>query len=181
MTTIFGVRELGALIRRRGLPARPVTEVQVSEIRSDQFLNPLATLEPPYTSVALAPLVTEWRFTVPYSGMTEFHRFLAANDPFIAEGCGKVMSGVRYCGTYLGAVGQRNVYRTVWGYESWDAQREWTKVVEDPASRLYAAVRTLRSYWTADPHSSQEHFAYAAQVNPADHPFLELTIRAAES
>lgn len=181
MTMTFSSTDIGALIRRRGLPERPVAQVQVSEIRSDQFVNPLATQERKVESVGIAALVTEWRFCVPYEKMQGFHDFLAANEAFIAAGCRSVMSGVSYHGTYLGAVGQRNSYRTLWGYASWEANQEWTKVVEDQSSQLFVAVRTLRSYWVQDPHGAQEHFAYAAQVNPAEHPFINLTIQAARS
>ncbi len=179
MTAPFSTKEIGALIRRRGLPDQPVAAVQVSEIRSDQFVNPLATQERKVEGVALAPLITEWRFTVPYARMQEFHDFLAQNEAFIAAGCQKVMSGVAYHGTYMGAAGQRNSYRTLWGYASWEANQDWAKVVNDPSSQLFAAVRTLRSYWVHDPHGVQEHFAYAAQVNPSKHPFINLTMQAA--
>ncbi len=181
MTAPFSTREIGALIRRRGLPAQPVAEVQVSEIRSDQFVNPLATQERMAAGPGLAPLITEWRFTVPYGNMQEFHDFLARNEAFIAEGCKKVMTGVAYLGTYIGAVGQRNSYRTLWGYDSWEANQQWAKVVDDSSSQLFAAVRTLRAYWVQDPHGAQEHFAYAAIVDPVKHPFINLTIQAAKA
>jgi hypothetical protein len=176
----FGVDKLGAQIRRRGVPARPVVAVQTSEIRSDQFVIPLPTLEPPYTEVAIAQLVIEWSYSVPYQRLREFQAFLAENDPYITEGCKSVMKGVSYHGTYLGAGGQRNLYRTIWGYESLDALREWTKVVGDASSRLFQVVRKLRSYWTADPHGTQQSFVYAADLKIEDYPFLDLTVRSSE-
>jgi hypothetical protein len=181
MVEMFGVEKLGALIRRRGIPQRPVAAVQVSEIRSDQFLDPIPTLETQFQPVAIAPLVIEWQFVVQYQKMAQLQEFLAANEAFIAEGCKRVMSGVSYHGTYLGAAGQRNSYRTLWGYQSWQSLREWTKVVDDSKSQLFEAVRSLRSYWTADAGATQQYFAYAAMIKPTDYPFLDLTIRAATS
>jgi hypothetical protein len=179
MTATFSSRDIGALIRRRGLPAQPVAQVQVSEIRSDQFVHPLPTQESGQ-DVAIAPLITEWRYRVPYTRMQKFHEFLAANEAFIAAGCQKVMAGVSYHGTYMGAVGQRNLYRTVWGYTSWAAHEEWAKVVADQESQLFAAVRRLRKYWVQDRAGTQEHFVHAAQVDPTRHPFINLTILASK-
>jgi hypothetical protein len=45
-------------------------------------------------------------------------------------------------------------------------------------ARLLEVVTELRSYWLSDPESSQEHLAYAANVDISAHPFLSLTVAA---
>jgi hypothetical protein len=172
---------IGALLRRRGLPERPVVGVPVTEIRSDGFLGSVPTLDAGAHGVALAGLILEWEFSLPYHMLPEVLQFLTDNDVFIADSCKKMMTGVTYYGTYVGAVGQRAKFRTIWGYASWDAHNEWSKVVATAGtanSRLYDLMSALRTYWLMDPDGSQEHMAYAANVDIAAHPFLGLTVAA---
>jgi hypothetical protein len=181
MTTIHDAATIGAMLRRRGLPQRPVVGVPVTEIRSDTFLGNIPTLEPGTHGAALGALLIEWRFAVPYHILPEILQFLSDNDLFIAEGCKAAMKGVSYAGTYMGAAGQRAAFRTIWAYSSWEAYDEWAKVT-DPAApqnaRLHEVVAQLRGYWLMDPDGSQEHLAYAAGVDIDAHPFMKLTVEA---
>ncbi len=151
----------------------------MTEIRSDGFLEKVPTLEGPDHVTALGALILQWDYSVEYHALPEFLQFLADNDPFITEGCNKAMKGVHYYGTYMGATGQRSTFRTIWGYSSWAAHNEWSKVTATgDTARLHEVVSQLRTYWLADPASAQEHFAYAANVDLAAYPFLGLTIAA---
>jgi hypothetical protein len=179
MTTPHDAAAIGALLRRRGLPERPVVGVPVTEIRSDGFLGSVPTLDGTAHGPALGGLILEWKFQVPYHVLPDFLQFLTDNDLYIAESCAKAMKGVHYYGTYMGAAGQRAAFRTIWGYDSWDSHNEWAKVVAGgDNARLLEVVTELRSYWLSDPESSQEHLAYAANVDISAHPFLSLTVAA---
>jgi hypothetical protein len=181
MTTHHDASDIGALLRRRGLPERPVVGVPVTEIRSDSFLGAIPTLDAGAHGVALAGLILEWTYAVPYHVLPEVLQFFTDNDVFIADACRKQMTGVSYHGSYYGATGQRALFRTIWGYESWAAHLEWSKVVPTVGatpSRLYTLVEKLRSYWLMDPNGSQQYLAYAGNVDIAKHPFLSLTVAA---
>ncbi len=179
MTTRHDAPAIGALLRRRGLPERPVVGVPVTEIRSDGFLGKIPTLDGPDHATALGALILEWEYAVEYHALPEFLKFLADNDTFITESCVKLMKGVHYYGTYMGAGGQRASFRTIWGYSSWAAHDEWSTVTATgETARLYELVSQLRTYWLADPAGSQEHLAYAANVDLASHPFLNMTVAA---
>ncbi len=172
---------IGALLRRRGLPAQPVVGIPQSEVRSDNFLGSIPTLEAGSHASALSALLIQWHFNVPYDKMPELIQFVTDNDAFIAEGCKKAMDGVSYFGTYCSAAGDRVSFRTIWGYSSWAAYDEWSKIVATagtPSSRLYDLVSQLRSYSLLDPNCKHEHLAFAGGIDIAAHPFLSLTIAA---
>jgi hypothetical protein len=181
MTNRHDAAAIGALLRRRGLPQSPVVGAPVTEVRSDSFLGSIPTLDGEGHATALGALVLEWQFRLPYEKLPEFLSFLSDNETFISDACSKAMKGVNYYGTYMGAAGQRASFRTIWGYSSWDAHQEWSKVVAGgDNARLHELVTQLRTYWLSDPDSSQEHLAYAANVDISAHPFLSITVEAAK-
>jgi hypothetical protein len=155
---------LGQLIRQRGIASRPQAIEQVSEVRSDCFVK-LPPLSDTYATFALASVVIEWRFRLSYGKIAEFHDFLAKNERFIADSCQKVLAGVHYRGTFMALDGQRAAYATIWGYDSWEAQDQWSKILGNQKSRFYRALRNLRSYWISDPNGTQEHFGAAAGID----------------
>ena len=123
MTTGHDAAAIGALLRRRGLPTRPVVGVPVTEIRSDSFLGQIPTLDSGVHSSALAGLILEWNYALPYHMVPEVLQFLTDNDLFIADACRKMMTGVTYFGTYMGATGERASFKTIWGYAAWGRAR----------------------------------------------------------
>ena len=179
--TDYDATAIGALLRRRGLPERPVVGVPVTEIRSDGFIGKVPTLEAGKHPAALSALILEWHYQIDYRVVPELIQFLVDNDVFIAQSCATAMTGVAYFGTYYGATGQRARFRTIWGYSSWAAHDEWSKVLATAGTanaRLHDVITQLRSYWLSDPNGGQEHFAYAANVDVKANPFLDLTIAA---
>lgn len=171
------VAALGGLIRRRGTPKQPQAIEQVSEVRSDCFLS-LPPLTPDQTTAMMSAVNIQWRYAVPYSRVAEFHKFLADNERVITEGCETTLSGVHYRGTYLRLFGARSAYATFWHYDTFDCQKEWQKVLTNKRSNFYRAVRTLRSYWTDDPNSWQEHLGAAAGID-LNQGFFAITLDAA--
>lgn len=173
----FDAEALGRLIRQRGIPEEPRAAEQVSEVRSDCFVDPGKLLEA-HAVFTLATVIIQWHFRLAYAKTVEFHNFLAENERFIADGCEKMLSGVHYRGTFMALAGKRAAYTTLWGYDSWNAQNEWSKILGDKKSRFYQAVRDLRSYWASDPDSTQEHFGAAAGIDLTREGFFAITIDA---
>ena len=171
------VADVGSLIRQRGAPEAPRSAEQVSEVRSDCFVR-MMNVAPSHASFMIQPIFIQWRYRLTYIQATEFHKFLQENEQFIAESCKRVLQGVHYHGTYMGMNGQRALYTTVWGYDNWDAQDEWSKILDDKASRFYVVIRELRAYWTSDSESTQEHFGLAAGIDLEKEGFLALTVDA---
>jgi hypothetical protein len=171
------IAALGRLIRQRGVPERPQAIEQVSEVRSDAFVKLPQVMEA-HAGFTLAAVIIEWRFRLPYEKVGALHDFLVANERFIADGCETTMNGVHYRGTYMALDGQRAAYATIWGYDNWEAQHEWSKVLNDQRSRFYRAVRDLRAYWLSDPNGTQEHFGAAAGIDLRQ-GFFGLTLDAA--
>lgn len=169
--------DIGKMIRRQGMPEPPRAEEQRSEVRSDCFVAMVST-PATHTNFVLQPMIIQWRFRLTYALSVLFHKFLAENEQFIAESCEKALDGVHYRGTYMGLTGQRASYTTLWGYDSWEAQNQWTRLHEDRSSNFYVAVRDLRSFWTTDPDSTQEHFGVAAGIDLTRESFLAVTVDA---
>ncbi len=169
--------DIGRMIRRQGLPEAPRLDEQRSEVRSDCFVA-MVSVPKTHTAFVLAPIFIQWRFRLTYERSVLFHQFLADNEQFIAESCQKVLQGVHYRGTYMGLSGQRAAYTTIWGYDTWEAQNQWTRLHEDRGGNFYRAVRDLRSFWTTDPDSTQEHFGLAAGIDLTREAFLAVTVDA---
>ena len=177
MTTSTDPAGLGRMIRQQGLPERPQVIEQISEVRSDCFVGTIA-VPAARTAFTLQAVIIQWRYRLTYTKSVQFHRFLTENEQFIAESCRKVMQGVHYQGTYMGLSGQRAAYTTLWGYDTWEAQGEWSKILNDKTSRFYQVVTDLRAYWTSDTDSMQEHFGVAAGIDLTKEGFLAITVDA---
>lgn len=169
--------DVGSLIRRRGLPEPARSAEQVSEVRSDTFMC-MVPMPASHTAFAIQAVLIQWRFRLSYTNAVRLHAFLAENEQFIAESCTRVLTGVHYRGTYMGLSGQRAAYTTVWGYDTLEAQGQWSRILDDRSSRFYQVVRDLRGYWTSDKHSTQENFGVAAGIDLTKEAFLAITVDA---
>jgi hypothetical protein len=129
------------------IPPPTVSEV-VSVIRSgDSFLiGPPGPVPTAPAGMFIAPLVVEWGYDVEYDRARQFQRWLQDNEPALAN---STPAGVSYRGTYavfaesdlsLGS------YRTVWGFDSFDAMQSMHVDCSQPGSQLGRLVDELNSF-----------------------------------
>lgn len=184
MSSEKDLERLKRLVLRHGTPVAPSVDVLVTELRSQGVPD---VPQPPEDdrSYALGIVVIEWTFTVPWTRMEEFNKFLLDNEKLIADGCEKLMEGVHYGGTFLSLSSENGAYRTFWRYDTAEAIDAWQVGLDDRDSNFYNAMKQLRGYWASDEGASECQLALACLYSDltsteASAPFLALTIAAAE-
>jgi hypothetical protein len=111
-----------------------------------------------------------------------FVSFLSDNETMIAASCERLMKGVHYRGTYLTTGVQPSQFRTYWGYDVREGEREWGAGLRDPNSNFTNAVKRLRSYWVNDPGATERHLIAGCLLDATTHgPFFKLTLDVAEA
>jgi hypothetical protein len=179
--------DLLTLVRRRGTPESPTVDPLNSEIRSCLVAACPPPLEPG-TNGLLGGMVVIWEFSLPYTDVDAFHKFLRDSEQDIRASA--ATKGAFYQGTYMEYAPGEPRYRTIWAYESMETMcAAWSDsksgLLSSKKSVFYKVMTQLRSYWLRDPNRSEARWVPARlYFDPnADHgdAIAKLTIEAAIS
>lgn len=161
VTTNSELRQVKAIIRRRGTPAEPRIDQIIAEVRTPDNLG----LQPPDPNLKLYNgffLMIEWTFAVPYLELQDFHLFLKNNEQSIADSCALLSNGdAQYLGTWwIYGLGP-STYRTLWQYKNEQAIA-LLKAGLKTSANFGAAVKKLRLQWAKDPGRVEQQYQPAA-------------------
>jgi hypothetical protein len=178
--------KLEDLIRRQGMPQTARIETLVPEVRSCIVATRMKATAP-RSEATLGGLVVIWEYSLPLSEARGFHNNLRRDEEYIAASLKKLGKSNPYSGTYMLYGPGNPTYRTIWRYESLEAMDAlWRTALGDKSSRLYVALRQLRSYWLRDPQRAEARWVPASgylhdEDKDGGDAFAKLTLDAAEA
>jgi hypothetical protein len=173
------------LVRRRGRAPSPSTQQLVTEVRSEGIAH-FPEVPDEVLEYCVGGIVVEWVYSLPWTDVDGFHKFLKSHEAEIAAFCedeNTGMEGVHYKGTFLLLDNGQPRYHTYFAYDDESTLVEWEDRLKNQDT-FYDLMTTLRSYWARDPNATERRLAAAVVFeDPAtagnNNEFLALTIKAA--